>query len=423
MSLALLALLLASCEKENPLARYDHSLAVVEIEIDEKYLWSPDSGLYVIGCNGIPRGCNPSCPANYNQSWEYPALVRFTPPGKDVPALEERVGFRIKGNCSRVKAMKSIGLYWRNEYGNPYIDYPFFPGSGVDRFKRILLRNSGNDFGLTHMKDAAVTRIIQGHARVDFQAYSPVVLYLNGEYWGIHNMREMITPDHFRYHYGVDDEKVDLLEGSPLSPVADDGFTDAFLEEVIGFLENSDLSLKENYLAISERIDIGNYIDYIIIETYVCNMDWPVTNSRWWREDLQGSPYARWRWVTYDHDVAFCSKHVEEVWIGDLHGKPHDPSKAPGFHIFNQLIRNDDFRQEFLARYIYFIEFVFNPDRVDRIIMDMMSSIRDEYPRHQEKWHTLPRWQWESAVKKIATVNRERNEIMESIIYDLYEER
>ncbi len=422
LCLAVLVVLLASCEKDSPMTGHKHVLPVVEIEMDEQYLWSPDSGLYIIGCNGVPDGCDPCVTANYCQCWEYPARVRFIPEGEDAPAFEDRVGFRIKGNCSRGKAMKSIGLYWRNEYGTSCLEYPLFPGSGTERYKRVLLRNSGNDFGLTHMKDAAVIRIIQDHARVDFQAYRPVILYLNGEYWGIHNLREMITPDHFRYHYDVDDDLVDLLEGSPLSPVADDGSTEAFTREVIDFIGSHDLSLPENYQIITERIDIGNFIDYMIVETYVGNRDWPVTNCRWWRENLAGSPYARWRWVAFDHDVAFCPKHVNEIWMGDLYGEPQDPSKNPGFYIFNHLIKNEAFRQEFLERYMYFIEHVFSPDRVEAIVMEMKGDIREEYPRHQAKWHTLPPRQWGTAVDKIARVNRERNEIMRSIVYGLYEE-
>lgn len=414
-------ILLSSCEIENALIRYDHELPVVEIEIDEKYLWSPDSGLYVIGNNGIPSGCNNSFPANFNMKWEYSALVRFIPEGAVLPAFEEQVGFRIKGNCSREKAMKSIGLYWRSEYGNSSLEYPLFPGSNIIRFKRLLLRNSGNDFGLTHLKDAAVVQIFKEYARVDFQAYRPAVLYLNGEYWGIHNMREMKTPHHFMFHYNVDDDLVDILEGSPLTPGVDDGSSDAFLREVIGFIENNDLAVTGNYQMISEKIDIGNLIDYTIIETYVGNRDWPVTNSKWWRENLKGGQHNKWRWIAYDHDVAFTSRYVKDVWIGNLYGESHNSEKDPGFFIFNNLIRNDAFTREFLERYIFFIETVFDPDRVERIIMGMKESLQEEYPRHQKKWHTLPKLRWESSIEKIVSVNRERNEIMKEIIYALYE--
>jgi len=400
-------------------------LPVIEIEIDENHLWSPDSGLYVIGNNGIVgvEGCTGSFPANYNQKWEFPATVRFIPEGEALPTFEEKVGFRIKGNCSsRIKAMKSIGLYWRSEYGNSSLEYPLFPGARADHFKRLTLRNSGNDFGLTHLKDAAVIQIFKDHARVDFQAYSPSVLYLNDEYWGIHNLREMITPHHFRFSYNVDDDLVDLLEGSPLAPEVDDGSSEAFLTEVIDYIKTHDLTDSEHYNVISERIDIDNFIDYVIIETYVGNEDWPIHNSRWWRENNSVGQFYKWRWVAYDHDVAFKSENVNNVWIGDLYGEPYNVEKADGFFVFNNLILNEDFKLEFLARYLFYIDTVFYPDRVEKIVLEMNRNLREEYPRHQKKWDTLPMWRWESSVDEIISVNRKRNEIMKEIITSLYEE-
>jgi len=418
-------IVLGSCVKEDLTVRKGHHLPVFEIEIDPEHLWSTDSGLYVIGTNGVfgTQGCTGLFPANYNQKWEFPALVRFIPDGAELPAFEEQVGFRIKGNCSsRIKAMKSIGLYWRNEYGNSAIEYPFFPDAKTDRFKRLTLRNSGNDFGMTHLKDAAVIQIFKDYARVDYQEYRPSVLYLNGEYWGIHNMREMITPHHFRFNYNVDDDLVDLLEGSPLAPEVDDGSSEAFLQEVIDFIKSNSLKETENYKVISERIDIGNFIDYMIIETYVGNVDWPITNSRWWRENRAAGQYYKWRWIAYDHDVAFRSENVKKVWIGDLYGEPYKSAKIDGFFIFNNLILNEEFRQDFFSRYLFFIDTVFDPARVERILMEMKENLREEYSRHQKKWDTLPMGRWESSVDKIVSVNRERNEIMKEIITSLYEE-
>jgi hypothetical protein len=419
------ALGISSCEKEYPPIRSEHRLPIIEIEIDEKYLWSPDSGLYVIGNNGVVgiEGCTGSFPANYNQKWEFPALVRFIPEGEELPAFEVQVGFRIKGNCSsRIKAMKSIGLYWRSEYGNSSLEYSLFPGAKTDRFKRLTLRNSGNDFGLTQLKDAAVIQIFKDYARVDYQEYMPSILYLNGEYWGIHNIREMITPHHFMFNYNVNDDWVDLLEGSPLTPEEDDGSSEAFLREVIDYIQTHDLADTESYHEITERIDIENFIDYMIIETYVGNKDWPISNSRWWRENNILGQFYKWRWVAYDHDVAFRPENVKDVWIGDLYGEPYKPEKIEGFFVFNNLILNEDFRQEFLSRYLFFIDTVFSPDRVERIILEMKENLREEYPHHQEKWHTLPVRRWESAVDEIITVNRQRNEIMKEIITTLYEE-
>lgn len=414
--------LLLSCEKENILSAREHTLPLVEIEIDQKYLWSADSGLYVIGTNGIHIDCSENIYANYNQKWEYPALVRYFPPGADDPSFVHPVGFRIKGNCSRRKGMKSIGLYWRREYGISRLDYRVFGNAGISVFKRLVLRNSGNDFGLTHMKDAAIIEIIKDYADVEYAEYQPVILYLNNEYWGIHNLREMITPHHFRYHYGIDDDRVDLLGGSPLFPEIDDGASEEFTEEVVNFVRNTDLSIEENYLTLGERIDIDNLIDYLIIETYTGNRDWPVTNDKWWRDDLELGSHYRWRWIPIDHDACFEAASSKDVWIGDLYGERRGEKKNEGFFIFNQLIKNDHFKSRFLDRYIFFIEEVFEPNRVDDIIAAMKSNLEPEYALHQEKWQTLSKGKWESAVDEISEINRERNKLLSEIINELHED-
>lgn len=420
--LILTAIFFFACEKEDIAIRHDHTIPVIEIDIDEKYLWSPDSGLYVIGNNGIAKNCMSSFPANYNQDWEFPAIIRFFPQSGSDPAFEERAGFRIKGNCSREKSMKSIGLYWRGEYGNSSLSYPIFPGSSNMQYKRLLLRNSGNDFGLTQLKDGAVINLIKEHARVDYQDYRPVILYLNGEYWGIHNLREMITPQHFRYHYGVDADRVEILEGSPLSPEIDDGTDEAFLKEVVAFIENNDLSVPANYQYLTHKIDMGNLVDYIIIETYVGNRDWPVTNSKWWRENRNEGEYNTWRWIAFDHDLAFTPGFEHHFWLGDMYGEPLNRDKEPGFFIFNHLILNNEFRKEFLSRYEYFLDNVFDPDRVETIISGMKSTLEEEYPRHMKKWHTLPLYRWKSSVNKVIEVNRKRHEVVKEIIEALHED-
>jgi len=410
--------IVSSCESNYEINIEDHDLPVMKLMIEERHLWSPDSGLYIVGNNGIAiEGCNTI--ANYNQRWEFPAVVSYRE--NDQIIFTDSVGFRIKGKCSRSNSMKSIGLYWRAEYGKNRIEYDLFPGLGIYKFKRLMLRNSGNDFGRTHIKDAAISQIIKDYANVEYQEYQPVVVYLNDEYWGIHNLRELITPHHFKYHYGVNDERVDLLEGSYLDPVADDGSIDDFVTEITEYVMNNDLSIDLNYAIISDRIDIASLIDFHIIETYIYNRDWPGNNTKWWREKFSPD-FNKWRWILFDTDFSFELDNLNKVWIGNLYGNVHYENKEDGFFLFNELIRNDQFRNEFLARYMFFLETVFNPVRVAEIIDGIKENINNEYPNHQEKWNTMPYKSWNGAISDLKTFNRKRNIKMKKIIEELINE-
>ncbi len=40
----------------------------------------------------------------------------------------------------------------------------------------------------------------------------PAVVFINGEYWGIHNIRERYDKYYLEQVYGVDPDNIDLLE-------------------------------------------------------------------------------------------------------------------------------------------------------------------------------------------------------------------
>lgn len=401
----LLLLVISACKKEYIIDLDDSgTLPVIRLTIDEEYLWSPDSGLYIL----------PNC----FEKWEFPAIIEYLEHGHTI--FRENVGFRIKGNASRGNSMKSFGIYWRNEYGNKELSYHIFDDLLISNFKRLFLRNSGNDFGETHIKDASISMIYKDYANVEYQAYKPSVLYLNDEYWGIYNIREMITPHHFAYHFGLDSDEIDLLEGSELNPKSDDGSVSDFLNDIIYFIEENDLSNNDNYITLCNRMDIDSYIDYIIIQTYIRNTDWPVGNVKWWR-DKSSAKYSKWRWVVYDTDWALKS-NVDQVWIGNLYGDSYDESKEGGFFIFNNLIKNSDFKKYFLERYLFFIETVFEKRRVESIILGNKSRIEKEYQNHHLKWNTLNSNQWSKSIDEMIQFNNMRNERMKGIINTLQDE-
>ena len=408
-----------SCKEDINIDKTIHSLPRMEITIDEEKLWSPDSGLYVIGRNGIGNYCIPT-KANYNQKWEYPATVEYFI--KNELAFSDRVGFRIKGNCSRSLSMKSIGLYWRSEYGNSKLQYPLFEHTNTTTFKRLVLRNSGNDFGYTQMKDAVNGGIIRGMANVDVQSYQPCVVNLNGDYWGIHNLREMISPRWFQYLYGVDEDKVDILGHSELLTIVEFGDDSDFKTDVIQFLDNNDVSITKNYNILAQKVDISSYVDYIIIQTYIANKDWPKANTRWWR-DKTSINHNKWTWIFFDSDLSLELGWLDRVWIGDLYeNNAYRQDREGGFFIFNHLIKNKTFKAEFLNRYLYFLDNVFTIERTASVINGIKSKISGEYPNHQKKWGVASVSSWNKQVEDMKKFYKRRNPIMREIIKALINE-
>ena len=396
-----------SCDKEGERGDRNHTLTEIHLDIQENYLWSADSGLYIIGSNGIKLK---KCPdlANFNQPWEYPAKISMFLGGEKIIEKQD-VGFKIKGNCTRANAMKSFGIYWKKKYGNKNIETSFFDNNSTTKYKRLFLRNSGNDFRHTHIKDAVITQIVKDFTTAETQGYKPSVLYLNDEYWGIYNMRDMLTPHHFKYNYGVDDDHVDILEGNEENPVADDGVNTLFLSEIIDFVNSNDLSSDANLDILKDRMNVESYMDYIITQSYIVNAD-HVNNVKWWRESTSLA-HIKWTWIIYDTDFGFEIQNVNEFWLGDLTG-----STKTGFFLFNNLIKNKSFRKSFLERYLFFINTVFEKGRVENIIEKLASGIEEEYPRHAKKWDIRSVSSWQKKVNDLIKFNNKRNDYVKSKI-------
>ena len=103
--LAFTFLQLSSCnsddkEIEIPDTGNNHVLPIVKITIDEKYLWSEDSGLFVV---------------DHPVLWEFPSQVMYIEEGDTI--FDNALGLRLKGNYSINLPNRSMGLYWRKKYG------------------------------------------------------------------------------------------------------------------------------------------------------------------------------------------------------------------------------------------------------------------------------------------------------------------
>ena len=192
----------------------------------------------------------------------------------------------------------------------------------------------------------------------------------------------------------------------------------------LSFIQNNDLSDNSNYEYISKLIDISSYIDYIIVNTYICNKDWPNNNAKWWKDRTNTN--SKWRWVLYDTDQAFQLSDVEHVWIGDLAGSysywPESKHSIPGaFYLFNHLIKNSEFLEVFLNRYMYFIETVFEPNRVESIIRSNRSMIESDYDIFSYRWN-LSKSKWSQNINDLIRFNKKRNSFIKLLIENLINE-
>ncbi len=385
-----------------PNGRDKYTLPVVAINLQEDSFFDYENGIYVAGSDfdnwraaNTGGSANGGTPSNYwreGLTWEYPGNMEYFPTGSDSATLSQGLGVRIHGGWSRSFPNKSLRLYAKSTYGGDSFDYPFFPDNQFSSFKRLMLRNSGNDADNTLFRDAAIQKIVAGLS-FDTHDYQPSILFINGEYWGIHNIRERYDKYFIARVYDVDSENLDILENNAIAKVGDANHYEAMKL----YLENNDLSLPEHYNYIKTQMDVDNFADYNIAQIFADNTDWPGNNIDFWRlrtaEYIPNAPLGhdgRWRWMMFDTDFGFglyggSYAHNTLEFATDPNG-PGWPNPPWSTFLLRKLLTNDEFKLHFINRFADLLNTTFIPARMVEIINNMKQAIAPEIPAHIHRW-------------------------------------
>ena len=315
------------------------TIPMISLTMNEEFLWDNTIGIYTDGTNGITGNCQ-SVPKNWNQDWERSGNIEYyLADGTQI--MNTGTGVKIAGACSRGNANKSFGINFRDKYGADNIRYPLFQSKQIDRFTSLMLRNSGNDCNRTMMHDGFMQALIIGEMDVDYQAYTPSAVYLNGEYWGILNTREKINEGYLNSNYGLDEDSLDFLEDDRivLAGSADD------YSELVDFLNTKDISQPANYQYIKDNVDVDEFINYQIAQIYSSNTDWPGNNLKYWKPTREG---GKWRWILFDMDFGFGlygsgPSHNTLTFALETNG-PDWPNPPWSTLLFRKLITNEEFQ-------------------------------------------------------------------------------
>ena len=178
-------------------------------------------------------------------------------------------------------------------------EHRIFPEKRVYRYRSMLLRGGGHpDKYHTMFRDAMGSHLPQEYTHIDRAGYRPAVLYINGEYWGMYNIREKINASFIQNNYSLDKAHFDMLQDS--WKAIKNGSRKHFLL-VEQFLRTCEKT-PENYAQLGTLIDLNNFIDYNICELYSSNLDWPNWNIKYYRPREEN---ARWKWILIDLDFGF----------------------------------------------------------------------------------------------------------------------
>ena len=384
----------------SPLGSGRFTLPVVSLSISENKLFEYNNGISVAGVDFDNwRQANPNEVINYNENANYirsgfanekVGTLNYFVNGTEV--VNQDVGIRIHGGTTRAFQNKALTLYARSEYGADFMNYRFFSDITDTDFSRIILRNSGGDFQNTLFRDALNQELVKS-LHVETSDYQPSITFINGEYWGILNLREKYDNDYFKRVYNFGANELDFLENEGFAMEGDN----LDYLDLINYFENNSLGSDANYSYIKTRLDPENFIDYFTTNIFFQNSDWPGNNIQFWRKKTSGyipnAAYGhdgRWRWAFHDMDDTFSFgtddfNHNNLADATAVNG-PAWPNPEWSTLILRKLLENSSFKIDFISRFADLLNTNFLSSRITSKIDEMKSVLLPEINEQIARW-------------------------------------
>lgn len=318
---------------------------------------------------------------NFWTDKEIPVNIELLEAGQKVSGFSENAGLAISGNATRTWPKKSVEITFREKYGKNKLDYALFPEfPELKKFKSFKLRNNGNNYHFDYIRDMLASSITEGLG-IDYQHGRASIVFYNGEYYGIHNIRESSNKNYYLAKYNLDGDEIDLLNSSAEymagSPVDFVSLTNFMLSEQM---------TDENVAKVNEQMDLNNFINYYAAEIFADNRDWPGNNRKIWRGN---NPKTPWKWFMFDTDMAFDNTQsnlkgnfFEFITAGNS-GWPNNPEFTQ--HL-RRLLTNENFKAAFINQIATILCMNFSAERVVARMEKLKGDIAAEVERDQKRW-------------------------------------
>ena len=364
----------------------DMTIPVISITTNDDYL-NGKEGIFT-------KNTSKSNPINWRRPINFEMFVE---PDK-ASVLNQICETRVMGGQSREWARKSMAIYANKRFGAKRLEYEFFPDQkpGVTNFKSIMLRNGGNDFQYDMLRDAVIQRTMGQNADLDWQAWRPAAIYINGKYHCLLNIRERSNDDNIFTNYdGLED--IDMMEiaqeNSKVVGELKAGTEDNY-DEFVKFYSETDHTLAE----YAEWMDWEEYINLMVMNLYFNNQDFPGNNIVMWRPRTED---GKWRWISKDTDfgLGLYGKEATFNTIKWIYDPKYDRDRSwanteEATRLFRHLMEDPDFNREFIDHcFIYMGDFL-NEKSVCEIFDSMYELVYDELLVHKNELNPPSPWGW-----------------------------
>jgi parallel beta-helix repeat protein len=342
------------------------SLMVINLTTDTSWLYNKDNGVFENSLKGR----------------EMPvAMEIFTTEGKQI--VKVNAGLKLGSLTNFTCPQKPIQVALKGgKYGDDYIWSQLFD-KPVACFVGIRLRQGGDAWGSNLIADGLLESICKNQLDVGYQAYRPVVVYVNGKYYGVQDLREQFDDQYFTNNYNVDPTSKQEVRTILAPPSGKEGWElvsgswDRW-QAVVNYVKKESMADDTKYEEITSQIDINSLIDYVALQEFGCNISWGHN------EDIWKTEHTKWQWLVTDFDRCFLNSTYgnSKTDILNTGGSGLSKSIMAQDTLFSKLINNAAFKAYFVQRMAAHLNSTFMPARINKFvdsIVDYMTPEMDEY--------------------------------------------
>ena len=353
------------------------SLPVISLTADYEVLFEPKTGILNTGL-----GDNPF----YHLETRVPANLELFQPNGDI-GFNGLYEIKLHGFTSVANPQKGFHVYAEPWLGAETIDYPLFQNATskanqLENVERFILRAWGTALEWDVFFSDAYHQTLMAQSELDIQGYQPAILFINGEYWVLYEIREANKNlEYFEAHYFPEDSpELDILELGTADFIQA-GDSDHW-KNLLAFIDTHDIRLDENYAYIQTQMDVDNFIQYIIHCIFTGKKDWPGHNEAMWRPR---TPDGQWRWIQFDMDqgLRYGVDNFE-----DMVGHVLEDGEIP-HPLLNKLLENEEFKLAFLNTFAHLMNTTFRTSVEVAHFNQMADELAPYIPE------TIDRWQYD----------------------------
>ncbi|MCA9185726.1 MAG: lamin tail domain-containing protein [Planctomycetales bacterium] len=276
----------------------------------------------------------------------------------------------------------SMKLKFKESTGPTKLVSDIFGPDATDTFDTLVLDATMN-FSWLHpsFSQTDFAKYIQDHDAADLQnamgGYAPHArydhLYINGLYWGMYYVHERPDESFAAAYLGGDKDDYDVIKHRTSDVV---NGTSQNYNQLLS-LARANLSVTANYEALAAKLDIDDFIDYMLMNFYIGNTDW--AHQNWYATYNRVDPNGRWRYHSWDTEKGLDGVGANVTGRDDTGG----PTE-----IHQNLLANAEYRMKFAdhVQQHMFNDGALTPERAAGTYMALMQEVDRAIAGESARW-------------------------------------